>query len=86
MRLMKLLAFAIRLKIGGTFQFAFSKHTVQKYETKKKRKLNTKIKKKMVVSPLDLLELREAAERARKEQAECSVAAEDIKSLGENRV
>ena len=40
----------------------------------------------MVVSPLDLLELREAAELARKQHAEFSIAAEDIKNLGENRV
>lgn len=39
-----------------------------------------------MVSPLDLLEYREEAERTRKDLAECSVALEDIKSLGENRV
>ena len=39
-----------------------------------------------MVSPLDLLEYREEAERTRKELAECSVALEDIGSLGDNRV
>ena len=39
-----------------------------------------------MVSPLDLLEYREEAERARKDLAECSIALEDIKSLGEDRV
>ena len=39
-----------------------------------------------MVSPLDLLEFREEAERARKELAERSIALEDIKTLGDARV
>jgi hypothetical protein len=39
-----------------------------------------------MVSPLDLLEFREEAERSRKEFSERSIALEDIKNLGENRV
>jgi hypothetical protein len=39
-----------------------------------------------MVSPLDLLELREKAEQSRKESSEFALALDDIQKLGEKRV